>query len=151
PQIVSRGRLMLQELAQKTSDQQDKILMIFKSRVGTFLQMLLIVAASVIAGAQTQPGERALLPQRGSEKYWLVVYEFADRVVNFAQARRFAQVHEASLTDRQCQQYSRIEAMYAEQLAAVRRAGLSAQSEFWNDVRAHSISMIGAPGVRIPG
>jgi hypothetical protein len=39
---------------------------------------------------------------------------------------------------------------YEDQLAAVRRAGLLAQGEFWNDVRAYSIKMIGQPGVPIP-
>ena len=125
--------------------------MIFKSMVGRFLKMFLILGASVMAGAQTQAAERASLPQRGNEKYWLVVDEFADRAVHFAYAKRFVQVHEGSLTDRQCQQYSRIAADYADQLAALRQAGVSAQTEFWNDVRAYSISMIGAPGVPIPG
>jgi hypothetical protein len=119
--------------------------------VGRSLKMLLILAASVVACAQTQAAERASLPQRGSEKYWLVVDEFADGTVHFAYAKRFLQVHEGSLTDRQCQQYSRIAVDYADQLAAVIQAGVSAQSEFWNDVRAYSISMIGAPGVPIPG
>jgi hypothetical protein len=125
--------------------------MIFKPMFGRFLKMFLILGASVMAGAQTQAAERASLPQRGNEKYWLVVDEFADRAVHFAYAKRFVQVHEGSLTDRQCQQYSRIAADYADQLAALRQAGVSAQTEFWNDVRAYSISMIGAPGVPIPG
>lgn len=125
--------------------------MIFKRMVGRFLKILLILSASVIAGAQTRVAERASLPQRGSEKYWLVVDEFADGAVHFAYAKRFVQVHEGSLTDRQYQQYSRIAVDYADQLAAVGQARVSAQSEFWNDVRAYSISMIGAPGVPIPG
>lgn len=55
--------------------------MIFKSMVGRFLKVLLILGTSVLAGAQTQAGERALLPQRGGEKYWLLVDEFADRAI----------------------------------------------------------------------
>ena len=124
--------------------------MTFKSIVGSSLMMLLILSAPVIAGAQTQSAERASVRQRGSEKYWLVG-EFADSVVHFAYAKRFVQVHEGFLTDRQCQQYSRIAVDYANQLASVREDGVSAQIEFWNDVRAYSISMIGAPGVPIPG
>ncbi len=124
--------------------------MIFKSMVGRFLKTLLILGASAIAGAQTQAAERASLPQRGSEQYWLVVDDFADRAIHFAYAKRFVQLHEGSLTDRQCQQYSRIAVDYADQLATVRQAGASAQSEFWKDVRVYSISMIGAPGVPIP-
>ncbi len=112
--------------------------------------MLLILGASVIAGAQTQPAERESLPPRGSEKYWLLVDEFADHAVHFAYAKRFVQLHEGSLTDRQCQQYSRIAVDYADQLAAVKQAGVSTQSGFWNDVHVYSIGMIGAPGVPIP-
>jgi len=112
--------------------------------------MLSILGVSVIAGAQTQASEGASLPQRGSERYWRVVDEFADVTIHFAYAKRFAQLHEHSLTGRQCQQYSRIAADYGEQWAAVRRAGVSAESEFWNDVRVYSISMIGAPGAPIP-
>jgi hypothetical protein len=125
--------------------------MIFIWAVGRFLKMFLILGAVVIAGAQTQTAERQSLPQRGSEKYWLMVGEFADAAVNFTYAKHFVQVHEGSLTDRQYQQYSRIAVDYRDQLAAVRQVGFSAQSEFWNDVRAHSISMIGASGVPIPG
>ena len=112
--------------------------------------MLLIFGAPVIAGAQTQSAERTSVPQHGAEKYWLVS-EFADSAVHFAHAKRFVQAHEGFLTDRQCQQYSRIAVDYANQLAAVTQDGVSAQSEFWNDVRAYSIGMIGAPGVPIPG
>jgi hypothetical protein len=122
----------------------------FKSVFPMFLMILSILGVSVIAGAQTQATEGESLPQRGSEKYWLVVDEFADRAIHFAYAKRFVQLHERSLTDRQCQQYSRIAVDYGDQLAAVRRAAVSAESEFWNDVHAYSISMIGAPGVPIP-
>jgi len=122
--------------------------MSFKSAVDTFFLMLSIVGASVIANAQAQAAERASL---ASEQYRLLVDEFADGAVHVAYAKRFVQVHEASLTGRQSQQYSHILVAYTRQLAAVRRAGVSAQSEFWNDVRAYSSSMIGAPGVPIPG
>ena len=122
----------------------------FKSAFPKFLMILSILGVSVIAGAQTQATEGESLPQRGGEKYWLVVDEFADRAIHFAYAKRFAQLHGRSLTDRQCRQYSPIAVDYGDQLAAVRRAGVSAESEFWNDVRVHSISMIGAPGVPIP-
>jgi hypothetical protein len=124
--------------------------MFLNSMARTSLKMLLIFSASVIAGTQTQAAERQSLPQRGSEKYWLVVDEFADRAIHFAYAKRFVQLHERSHTDRQCQQYARIAANYADQLAAVGRAGVSAESEFWNDVREYSIRMIGTPGVPIP-
>lgn len=122
----------------------------FNSVFPRSLMMLSILGVSVIAGAQTQASEGASLPQRGSERYWRVVDEFADVTIHFAYAKRFAQLHEHSLTGRQCQQYSRIAADYGEQWAAVRRAGVSAESEFWNDVRVYSISMIGAPGAPIP-
>lgn len=122
----------------------------FKSVFPKSLMILSILGVSVIAGAQTQATEGTSLPQRGSEKYWLVVDEFADRAIHFAYAKRFVQLHERSLTGRQCQQYSRIAVDYGDQLAAVRRAGVSAESDFWNDVREYSISMIGAPGVPIP-
>jgi hypothetical protein len=119
--------------------------------VGRFLKILLIVGPSVIASAQMQAAERASLPQRGSEKYWLLVDEFADDAVHVAYAKRFVQSHEGSLTGRQCQQYSHISVDYVNQLAAVRGARVFAKRAFWNDVRAHAISMIGAPGVPIPG
>lgn len=125
--------------------------MICKSMVGRTVKTLLMLGASVIAGAQTQRAERASLSHRGSGKYWLVVDDFADRAVHFAYAKHFVQLREGTLTDRQCQQYSRIAVDYADEWAAVRQAGVSAQTEFWNDVRAYSISMIGAPGVPIPG
>jgi hypothetical protein len=126
--------------------------MSFKSTVGTFFLMLSIVGASVIgSSAQTQSVERPSLPKRGSENYRLMMDEFADSAVHVAYAKRFVQVHEGSLTGRQCQQYSHILAAYAGQMATVTRAGVSPQSEFWNDVRAYSIGMIGAPGVVIPG
>jgi hypothetical protein len=111
--------------------------------------ILPILGVSVVAGAQRQATEGGSLPQRGSEKYWLVVGGFADRAIHFAYAKRFVQLHEQFLTDRQCQQYSRISADYADQLAAVKQTGMSAESGFWNDVREYSISMIG-PGVPIP-
>ena len=120
----------------------------FKSMFPMFLIIVSILGVSVKAGAQTQA--TASFPPRGSEKYWLVVDEFADRAVHFSYAKRFVQLRERSLTDRQCQQYSRVAVDYADQLAAARQAGVSAQSEFWNDVRAYAISMIGAPGVQIP-
>jgi hypothetical protein len=116
------------------------------------LKISLILGASVIAGAQTQGAELASVShaQRGNDKYWQTVDEFADRAVNFAYAKHFVQVHEGSLTERQCQQYSRMSVEYADQLAALKQAGVSSDSEFWNDVRAHSISMIGGLGVSIP-
>lgn len=122
----------------------------FKSVFHKFLLILSILGVSVIAGAQTQATEGAALPRRGSEKYWLVVDEFADLAIHFAYAKRFVQLHEGSLTGRQCQQYSRIAVDYGDQLASVIRAGVSAESGFWNDVRVYSISMIGAAGVPIP-
>ena len=111
-----------------------------------FLMILSILGVSVIAGAQTQATKGASLPQRGSEKYWLVVDEFADGAIHVAYAKRFVQLHERSLTGLQCQQYSRIALDFGDQLAAARRAGVSAENEFWNDVRMCSISMIGASG-----
>jgi hypothetical protein len=123
--------------------------MMFNSNVAKFFLMVLIVA--VTASAQMQEAERASLPERGSENYRLLVDEVADGAVHVAYAKRFVQVHEGSLTGRQCQQYSHILVAYAAQLAVVRRAGVSPQSKFWNDVRAYSISTIGAPGVPIPG
>jgi hypothetical protein len=125
--------------------------MIFKSTVGKFLLLVWIVGASVIANAQTQAAERAALPKRGSERYWLMVDDFADSAVHVAYAKRFVQVHERSLTNQQCQQYSHIAVDFADSFAAVRRAGVSAQREFWNDVRAYSITLIGPPGVPIAG
>jgi hypothetical protein len=123
--------------------------MIFKSTVGKFFLMMSIVGASIIASVQTQAAQPSL--QRGAEQYWLLVDEFADSAVHVAYAKRFIQSHEGPLTNRQCQQYSHVAVDYAGQLAAVRRTGVSAQSEFWNDVRAYSISIIGTPGVSIPG
>jgi hypothetical protein len=110
--------------------------MILKSMFGRSLRVLLILGAPVIAGAQTPAAEGQSLPQRGSEKYWLLVDQFADHAVHFAYAKRFVHLHGRSLTDRQCQQYSRIEIDYVDQLAAFGRAGVSAQSAFWKDVRA---------------
>ncbi|MBV8050395.1 MAG: hypothetical protein JOZ80_04355 [Acidobacteriaceae bacterium] len=127
--------------------------MSFRSMIDGFLKMLLIVTASLLAGAQTQvahPAPAAQL-QHGNENYWRMVDEFADSAVNFAYAEYFAHVHEGSLTDRQCQQYSRAAVDYAQQLTAVRKVRVSAQTEFWSDVRAYSISMVGSPGVPIPG
>jgi hypothetical protein len=121
-----------------------------KPLVGSFLKILLILAPSVMAGAQTQPAERQSVPPHGSEKYWLEVDEFADRAVHFAYAKRFVQVHGGSVTDRQCKQYSRIATDYADQLTAVKKTGMSTQNGFWNDVREYSIGMIGPPGVPIP-
>jgi hypothetical protein len=114
-----------------------------------FLMILSILGASIIAGAQTQATEGGSRPQRGSEKYWLVVDEFADRAIHFAYAKRFVQLHEQSPTDRQCQQYSRIATQYVDQLAAMKQAEMPAQSGFWNDVRERSIRMIAPPGVPI--
>jgi hypothetical protein len=111
--------------------------------------MLLILGASVLAGAQTQVGRQSL-PQRGSEQYWLAVDEFADRAVHFAYVKRFVQLHEGLLTDHQREQYSRVAVDYADELAVVNQAGVSAQSGFWNDVRVYSISMIGTLGIPIP-
>jgi phosphopantetheinyl transferase (holo-ACP synthase) len=119
--------------------------------VARCLKTLLILGASVTAGAQTQAAERASIPQRGSEKYWMLLDELADRAIHFAYAKRFVHLHEGSVTDRQCQQYSRMAADYADKLAVVKQVGLSAQTGFWNDVRVYSTSMIGAPGVPIPG
>src|ERR1700755_2691305 len=112
--------------------------MIFKSMVGRFLEMVLIVAASVSAGAQTQGTERLSFPQPGSENYWLLVDDFANSAVDFAYVQRFAQVREGSLAERQCQQYSRIAVDYANRLTELRKAGVSQESEFWNDVRLYS-------------
>ena len=125
--------------------------MIFKQMVGRLLTMLLILGASLRAGAQAQVAHRTSLPQRGSQKYCLMLDEFADSAVHLAYAKRFLQLHEGSLNDREWQQYSRIAADYADQFAAVRQAGTYPQSEFWNDLRAYSTSMIGASGVPIPG
>ena len=115
-----------------------------------FLMILSMLGVSVIAGAQTQTTKGALLPQRGGEKYWLVVDKLADGAIRFAYAKRFVQLHERSLTSLQCQQYSRIALDFGDQLAAVRRSKVSAGNEFWNDLRVYSISMIGAPGAPIP-
>jgi hypothetical protein len=115
-----------------------------------FLMIFWILGASRIAGAQTQATEGASLPQRGSEKYWLVVDEFADSAIHFAYAKRFVELHERSFASQQCEQYARIALDFGDQLTAFRHAGVSAESEFWNEVRAHAISMIGAPGAPIP-
>lgn len=98
--------------------------MTLRSIVGRFLKTLLILGVSAIAGAQTQTAEPASVPQRGNKQYWLMVDKFADGAVHFAYAKRFVEVHKESLTDRQCQQYSRIAADYADQLGAFRKAGL---------------------------
>jgi hypothetical protein len=115
-----------------------------------FLVILSILGVSVVAGAQTLATKGASLPPRGSEKYWLVVDEFADGAIHFAYAKRFVQLHERSLSGLQCQQYSQIALDFADQLAAVRRAGVSAENEFWDDVRVFSNSMIGTPGAPNP-
>ena len=124
--------------------------MIFKSVFPKFVMSLSILGVSVVAGAQAKKPEGATLPPRGSDKYWLVVDEFADHAVHFAYAKRFVQLHERSLTDRQCRQYSRIAAGYATQLAEVNQAGMRAESGFWKDMHEYSIGMIGPPGVPIP-
>lgn len=143
---------MLQELAARnTQSSTAPNLMILKSVLAGFLKMLLILVAFVILGALTQAAGGASFPQLGREKHWLLVEEFADSVVHFAYAKSFVQGHEGPPTERQCQQYSRIAVDYADQLAAVKQAGVFAQPEFWNEVRAYSISMIGAPGEPIPG
>jgi hypothetical protein len=125
--------------------------MIVKSTLTKLCKMVLIVCASVVASAQTHAAERAFFPQRGSESYWLLVDQFADSAVNFAYATHVVRVHEGPLTERQCQQYSRVAVEFAQQLSIVRRTGVSAHNEFWKDVRTYSVSMIGAPGVPIPG
>jgi hypothetical protein len=114
-----------------------------------FWKILLVLGASTVGCAQSQAPAQPSLPRPGSEKYWLVVDEFADRAVHLAYAKRFVQLHEP-LTNRQCQQYSRIVVDYAHQLAIVKQAGVSPHNGFWNDVRMHSISMIGPPGIPIP-
>jgi len=121
-----------------------------KSAFLRFFLIFSILGASVIAGAQTQATEEASLPRRGSGKYWLVVDELADSAIHFAYAKRFVELHQRSFTSRQCQQYARIALDFGDQLTAFRPAGVSVESEFWNDVRAHAISMIGAPGAPIP-
>ena|SRR5215470_3887483 len=138
------------DAAQRARRSVGQSVMKSESMVGTSCQLLLIFALAVIAGAQTPATEGPSLSSRGSEKYWLVVDEFADRAVHAAYAQRFVQLHEGSLTARQCQQYSMIAFDYRDELAAAKQAGVSAQSEFWNDVRAYAISMMGAPGVPIP-
>jgi hypothetical protein len=120
------------------------------SILGAFFQMLLIFVPAVMAAAQMPAREVPALPPRGSRTYLLVVDELADYTIHFASAKRFVQLHGRSLTERQCQQYWQIADDYADQLAAVKQAGASTQSEFWNDVREHSIGMIGPPGVPIP-
>ena len=139
-----------QDSAERTRRSVRQSVMKSKSVVGTLFKVLLILAPSVIAGAQTPATEGPPVPHRGGDKYWLVVDEFADRAVHFAHAKRFVQLHEWSLTDRQCRHYSLIAADYLDQLVAVNEVGMSAQSAFWNDVREYSIRMIGPPGVPIP-
>jgi hypothetical protein len=124
--------------------------MILRSIVGRLIVIWLILGAWLIARAQTQAAERASLPQRGSELYWTASDELADSAVQFAYMKRFVQLHEGYLSERQCQQYSRIAVNYGDQLVAVTQGGLSAQTEFWNDARAYSINMIGRPGVPSP-
>src|SRR5215469_11242546 len=121
-----------------------------KSMVGKLLTISLILGASVISGAQTRPTKRTSFPQGDREEYWLVVDEFANGAVQFAYAKHLAQLHEHSFTDRQCAQYARMAADYGDELSTVKRAEASTESRFWNDVRAHSINMIGSPGVPIP-
>ena len=122
----------------------------FELMFGRLLKIFLVLGASVMSCAQTQAPAGQPLPQRGSEKYWLVVGQFADHAVQLAYAKSFLQLHEGSLTDRQCQQYSRVAVDYTDQLATVKQAGVSAQSGFWNDVREYLMRMIGPPGVPIP-
>ena len=119
------------------------------SMFAKFLKILFVLGASITVFAQTAGPEHELLPQPGSKQYWLVVDEFADRVVHLAYAKRFAQLHEP-LTNRQCQQYSRIAVDYVHQLATVKRARVSSESGFWNDVRDYSTRMIGPTGVSVP-
>ena len=95
--------------------------MFFKPMARMSLNMLLILGVSVLGVAQTPASRRQSLPRRNSEKYWLAVNESADRAIRFAYAKHFVQVHESSLTDRQCQQYLRIALDYGDQLAAVKR------------------------------
>jgi len=119
--------------------------------INRFLQISLFVGASLLAGAQTQASQAGGFPPRNSEDYWAMVDQFADSAVHLAFARKFVEGHQWQLTDGLCQQYSRISADYTDQLVALRRAGVSARSEFWNDVRAYSVRMIGGSGVKIPG
>src|SRR5215475_14465917 len=92
-----------QDAAERTRRSVGQSVMKSKSMVGTLCKVLLIFALAVIAGAQTPAPEGPSLSSRGSEKYWLVVDEFADRAVHAAYAQRFVQLHEGSLTARQCQ------------------------------------------------
>ena len=121
----------------------------FDSMLGKLLKALSVLGVSVAASAQMQAPHQQLLPPVSSKQYWLAVDEFADRAVHFAYAKRFVQLHEP-LTNRQCQQYSRIAIDYVQQLATVKRAGVSSESAFWNDVRDYSTRMIGSTGVSVP-
>jgi hypothetical protein len=111
---------------QKTRAQQGQRVLMFHLMLSRFLMILSILGVPVIAGAQRQATEGASLPQRGSEKYRLMVDAFADRAIHFAYAKRFVQLHERSLTDRQCEQYSQVAVEYRDQWATLRRAGVSA-------------------------
>jgi hypothetical protein len=121
----------------------------FNSMFRRLLKTLSVLGVSAAASAQLQAPHQQLLPPVGSKQYWLAVDEFADRAVHFAYAKRFAQLHEP-LTNRQCQQYSRIALDYVQQLATVKRAGVSSESGFWNDVLDYSTRMIGSTGVSVP-
>jgi len=117
--------LSASERAPKSREFKGRNIVIRKPVFPKFLMILSILGLSVIAGAQTQATKGASLPQRGSEKYWLAVDEFADRAIHFAYVKRFVQLHERSLTGLQCQQYSRIALDVGDQLAVVRRARVS--------------------------
>ena len=113
--------------------------------------LYLILSASVICSAQMHEVLRASVPQRGSDEYWSVIDEFGDVTIHLAYAKRSVQLHDGSLSDRQCQEYSRIVQDYSARLSMLKQSGISDKSGFWVDMRAYSSQMIGKPGVPIPG
>jgi hypothetical protein len=110
-----------------------------------------IPIASILCSAQMQEIPGASLPQRGSEQYWSVVDEFADATIHMVHAKRFVQLHEGSLSDRQCQEYLRLVDRYNSQLSMLKQSSsISANRLFWSDVRVYSSQVMGNPGVPIP-
>jgi len=108
-----------------------------------------LVAALCSAQSMQTPSKRS--PVVAQSSYWMLVGQFVDKTAHLTYAQRMKELHGATFTEKQQQEYSVVTAQYSDYLDRLRKNELVNHEQFWTDAKSYAEHMIIGPGVPIPG